>query len=111
MLPGAMPGSIGGLGIRSGEFAQLFVQSVAVDAQSGRSFDLHVVAQLHHLLDQFPLDATDEPVVKPTFIGRQTLNAGADQVLNQGEQIAAFHPAQAQAALLLTRRGQQVRSQ
>ena len=43
---------------------ELLVERVAIDAQPRRGFDLHVIAALHHLGDDLPLDVVDDFAVQ-----------------------------------------------
>src|SRR5579859_3310040 len=55
------------------QLAQLLVQRVGVDAESGRGLDQHVVTHRHDLLQQLALHATYEPIVQLALARRQLL--------------------------------------
>src|SRR6266478_5244366 len=78
--------------LRLGVVAHLLVQRVAIDAEAGGGFYLHVVTLLQDLLDQFAFDAADELVVELAFVGRDGLDAGADQLLDERGRVAAALP-------------------
>src|SRR6266849_10745876 len=88
-------GVLGGALFGTSEFAELFMQRIAVDAQASGGFDLQVIADLHYLLDQFSFHAADQPIVKPAFILGKAVNADTDQMLNERLEIPAFHATEA----------------
>src|SRR5579871_1556067 len=91
------------------KLAQLLVQGIAIDAEAGGGLNLDVVAQLHDLLDQLAFNSSDQAFVQVPLFRGQTLNADADQMLNQAQHISRSGPGRPKPTLMASGQGKHSR--